>query len=316
MKARNFAPPTLLLLVTGLLWACSTAVRTQTRPALQTEPAVRETAAAKTTPAQPSRETLAAESLGGKALPYRVLLPADYATGSRRYPVLYLLHGLTGNEDDWWERSKLIEYAARYQLIIVTPGVGDSWYANSAGDPAARYEDAIVRDLIPHVDAEYRTLAGREGRAVAGLSMGGLGAMKFALRYPETFSFAASFSGAFDVPLTASLGKKPSARMLSELRKVFGDEKNRARRENDLFALVRQGPPKGVSFPYLYVSTGKSDPLPQVADSNPRFAAAMRAQKIKHEYNERPGTHDWKFWDSEVELMLGRLCVMMPQICS
>ncbi|HEY0379671.1 MAG TPA: alpha/beta hydrolase family protein [Pyrinomonadaceae bacterium] len=316
LRARNFAPPFLLLLITGLLWACSTTVRPQSRPKLETEPTVRQRAAAEALPASPTRESLAAPSLGGKQLPYRVLLPADYATSGKRYPVLYLLHGLTGNENDWWERSKLTAYAARYHLIVVTPGVGDSWYANSASDPSARYEDVIVKDLIPHIDSEYRTLDRREARAIAGLSMGGLGAMKFALRYPEMFAFAASFSGAFGVPLTASLGKKPSARMLAELRQVFGDEKSQARRDNDLFALVRQVPPKGVRLPYLYVSTGKSDPLPQVADINPRFAEAMRAQKLKHEYNERPGTHDWKFWDSEVELMLGRLCVVMPQICS
>lgn len=300
----------------GLLCACSTAVRPQSRPALETEPKVQQPVKATAIPATPSRETLAAASLGGKALPYRVLLPADYATSSKRYPVLYLLHGLTGNENDWWERSKLTDYAGRYHLIIVTPGVGDSWYANSAGDPAARYEDAVIKDLIPHIDAQYRTLAKREGRAIAGLSMGGLGALKFALRYPEMFAFAASFSGAFDVPLTATLGKKPSARMLGELRKVFGNEKSQTRRDNDLFALARQEPPQGTPFPYLYVSTGKSDPLPQVADSNPRFAEAMRTRKLKHEYHERPGTHDWKFWDSEIELMLGRLCVMMPQICA
>lgn len=310
-KARAFAPPTLLLFAAGLLWACSASVRPQSRPTLETQPAK-----AASNAAAPTREKLAAASLNGKELPYRVLVPADYATSSRRYPVLYLLHGLTGNEDDWWERSRAAELASRYHLIIVTPGVGDSWYANSATDPAARYEDAVVRDLIPHVDAEYRTQPKREGRAIAGLSMGGLGAMKFALRYPEMFAFAASFSGAFDVPLTARLGAKPSARRLEELRKVFGDEKSRARRDNDLFALVRQGPPKGASFPYLYVSTGKSDPLPQVSDSNPRFAEALRARKLKHEYYERPGTHDWKFWDSELEFMLGRLCVTMPQICS
>ena len=316
MKARNFAPPALLLLAAGLLWACSTSVWTQTRPALETQPTVQQPTKASPLLTSPTRERLAAASLGGKELPYRVLLPADYGSGSRRYPVLYLLHGLTGNEDDWWERSRAAEYASRYHLIIVTPGVGDSWYANSATDPAARYEDAIVRDLIPHIDAEYRTVATREGRAIAGLSMGGLGALKFALRYPWMFAFAGSFSGAFDVPLTARLGAKPSARMLNEMHKVFGDEKSQARRDNDLFTLVRQGPPKGVSFPYLYVSTGKSDPLPQVADSNPRFAEMMRARKLRHEYYERPGTHDWKFWDSELELMLGRLCVVMPQICS
>ena len=317
LQARHFAPPTLLLFAAAMLCACSTSVRPQSRSTLETEPKVQQPAQANATSFNPTREKLAAQSLNGKELPYRVFLPADYATNaSRRYAVLYLLHGLTGNENDWWERSRAAEYASRYHLIIVTPGVGDSWYANSATDPAARYEDAVVRDLIPHIDAEYRTVATREGRAIAGLSMGGLGAMKFALRYPEMFSFAASFSGAFDVPLTARLGSKPSARMLGELRKVFGDEKSQARRDNDLFTLVKQGPPKGLSFPYLYVSTGKSDPLPQVSDSNPRFAEMLRARKLKHEYNERPGTHDWKFWDSELELMLGRLCVVMPQICS
>jgi putative tributyrin esterase len=310
-RARTFAPPTLLLFAAGLLWACQTIVRPQSRPEPETRPAK-----AAANPAGPTRERLAAASLGGKELPYRVLVPADYATSSRRYPVLYLLHGLTGNEDDWWERSRAAEYASRYRLIIVTPGVGDSWYANSATDPAARYEDAVVRDLIPHIDAEYRTEARREGRAIAGLSMGGLGAMKFALRYPEMFAFAASFSGAFGVPLTVRLGAQPSARRLEQLRQVFGDEKSQARRDNDLFALVRRGPPKGAGFPYLYVSTGKSDPLPQVSDSNPRFAEALRAGKLRHEYHERPGTHDWKFWDSELEFMLGRLCVTMPQICS
>lgn len=305
LRARNFAPPTLLLFAAVLVCACPMSVRPQSHPAK-----------AAAVSAAPTREKLAAASLNGRELPYRVLLPADYATSGRRYPVLYLLHGLTGNEDDWWERSRAAEYASRYRLIIVTPGVGDSWYANSAADPAARYEDAFVRDLVPHIDAQYRTQPTREGRAVAGLSMGGLGAMKFALRYPELFAFAASFSGAFDVPLTARLGSKPSARMLGELRKVFGDEKSRARLENDLFALVRRGPPKGASFPYLYVSTGRSDPLPQVSDSNPRFAEALRAGKLKHEYHERPGTHDWKFWDSELEFMLGRLCAVMPQICS
>jgi putative tributyrin esterase len=316
LRARNFAPPTLLLFIAGLLWACSTAVLPQSRTKLETEPTVQRTAKAAALSANPTRESLAAPSLNGKALPYRVLLPADYATSGKRYPVLYLLHGLTGNENDWLERSKLTEYAGRYHLIVVMPGVGDTWYANSASDPSARYEDVIVKDLIPRIDSEYRTIARREGRAIAGLSMGGLGAMKFALRYPEMFAFAGSFSGAFGVPLTASLGKKPSARMLAELRKVFGDERSQARRDNDLFALVRQEPPKGVPMPYLYVSTGQSDPLPQVADTNPRFAEALRARKLKYEYNERPGTHDWKFWDSEVEMMLGRLCVMMPQICS
>src|SRR5712692_5321032 len=81
-----------------------------------------------------AHETMPAPSLGGATLPYRILLPADYATGTSRYPALYLLHGLGDTENDWWERTHLADYAARIHLIIVTPGVGDSWYANSASN--------------------------------------------------------------------------------------------------------------------------------------------------------------------------------------
>lgn len=265
---------------------------------------------------QAGSENLTAASLGGKTLPYRVWLPSGYATSSLRYPVLYLLHGLQGDENDWWARTRLAEYAARYRLIIITPGVGDSWYANSATDEHARYEDVIIKDLILYVDSHYRTQASREGRAIAGLSMGGLGAIKFALRYPQLFVFAGSFSGAFDVPLTARLGKKPGPKMLNELRAVFGDTSSQTRRDNDVFMLLRQPLAKGTDLPYLYVSVGKSDPLPQVSESNPRFGEALRAHKVKSEYHARPGTHDWRFWDSEINFMLGRLSVFMPQMSS
>lgn len=273
-------------------------------------------AKARTTASVASHETLTAASLGGKALPYRLMLPADYATSTRRYPVLYLLHGLAGDENDWWTRTRLSEYAARYHLIIVTPGVGDTWYANSASNPQARYEDVIIQDLIPYIDANYRTVAAREGRAIAGLSMGGLGAVKFALRYPQMFSFAASFSGAFGVPMIASLGKKPSAHILNQLHSIYGGENSQTRRDNDVFTLLNQPQPKGTQYPYLYVSVGQSDPLPEVSESNPRLIKALGEHGLRYEYHERPGTHDWHFWDSEVEFMLGRLCIVMSQICN
>jgi putative tributyrin esterase len=262
------------------------------------------------------RQVLQAASLDGAELPYRVFVPANYGKTDRRYAVLYLLHGLSGDENDWWQRTHLPEYAARYQLIIVMPGVGDTWYANSASNPKARYESVIVSDLIPYIDAHYRTIAGPEGRAIAGLSMGGLGAMKFALRYARLFAFAGSFSGALDVPRTARLGKSPSARMLKDLQAIFGNENSETRRENDVFWLLDQAKKERVKLPYLYLSSGRSDPLPQVSESNPRFAKALSARKVRFEYNERPGAHDWQFWDSEINLMLGRMCVIMRVICS
>lgn len=259
-----------------------------------------------------TRETLAAASLGGASLPFRVLLPADYATSARRYPVLYLLHGLYGNEDDWLTRTNLALYATRYHLIIVMPGVGNSWYANSAGDANARYEDVIIRDLIPHVDARYRTLASWYGRAIAGLSMGGLGAMKFALHYPEQFAFAASFSGAFDAPRT-DMVSGPDDQRAEGLRRIFGAKDSEVRRANDVFALLEQLKPEHARLPYLYLAVGTSDPLSSVMPANARFADVLRAHKVQYEYHERPGTHDWRFWDAEIRSALERMSDFIPE---
>ena len=276
-----------------------------------------------TTPAPPAppddkpidgsiHQVLTAPSLNGAGLPYRIYVPPA-CTERDRCPSLYLLHGWTGNENDWWSMSHLSDYLKNYRLIVITPGVGDTWYANSATNPNARYEDVIVKDLIPYVDEHYPTVAKREARAIAGLSMGGLGAMKYALRYPKMFAFAGSFSGAFGVPPTARLLKKPSAKLLSELEAVFGPPDSPTRKENDVLWLVAQLP-RGTTLPYLYLAVGSSDPLPQVSEPNPKFAAALDARDIGHEYHLAPGTHDWKFWDSQVELMLGRLVVKMPAV--
>jgi S-formylglutathione hydrolase FrmB len=184
-----------------------------------------------------TRETLTANSLGGAALQYRVLLPADYESSPRRYPVLYLLHGAGGDENDWSSRTDLASYIAKYNLIVVMPAVGNTWYANSASDEKARYEDVIIRDLIPHIDAKYRTIGNWHGRAIAGLSMGGFGALKFALRYPHLFVFAASFSGAFDAPRTDIIANATDERS-KNLLQALGEKGSETRRQNDVFQLL------------------------------------------------------------------------------
>ena len=115
-----------------------------------------------------------------------ILLPASYAQSSRRYPVLYLLHGGGQDHTAFATRSWFRALASR-EMIVVTPGVGDSWYVNSAADPKAKYEDFVVKDLVEFVDSRYRTVASREGRAVAGVSMGAWGAMLLGLKHPESF---------------------------------------------------------------------------------------------------------------------------------
>jgi S-formylglutathione hydrolase FrmB len=133
----------------------------------------------------------------------RVLLPAGYDADSQtRYPVLYLLHGGTGSYADWTTTGDAEELSADYPLIIVMPDASEyggyvDWWNFGAGGPPM-WETYHVRQLLPWIDSHYRTIPERDGRAIAGLSMGGGGTMHYAARHPDLFTAAAAFSGAVD----------------------------------------------------------------------------------------------------------------------
>ncbi|HEY0081248.1 MAG TPA: alpha/beta hydrolase-fold protein, partial [Pyrinomonadaceae bacterium] len=162
----------------------------------------------------------------GKALPYNVVLPPLYdAPESRalRYPVIYLLHGLGGRASDWVsERAHLAAHAAQYRFIIVTPEGEDSWYTDSAMDATRKFETYIIEELIPDVDNRFRTFKTRDARAVAGLSMGGYGALKFGVKYPQTFTLAASLSGAFGAPSWDANDPKLLAFLKPSIARAYG----------------------------------------------------------------------------------------------
>jgi S-formylglutathione hydrolase FrmB len=139
----------------------------------------------------------------------RVLVPAGYATSHRRYPVLYLLHGSSGDAAQWTTTQRAEPYTARLPLIVVMPdgGIGGeytNWDNGGAGGPP-QWETFHVDQLVPWIDAHFRTIASRRARALAGLSMGGLGTMEYAARFPDMFAVAASLSGA--VSLVSPVGQ-------------------------------------------------------------------------------------------------------------
>ena len=125
-----------------------------------------------------------------------ILLPATYLTSQQRYPVLYLLHGGGQDHTAFATRAWFRALASR-DMIVVTPSVGDSWYVNSVADPSAKYEDFVVKDLIEYVDKQYRTIASRDGRAIAGVSMGAWGAMMLGLKHQQRFGAGGALSGPF-----------------------------------------------------------------------------------------------------------------------
>ncbi len=226
---------------------------------------------------------------------YRILLPQEYAEGGR-FPVLYLLHGLYGDYQNWATRTGVENYARGLHLLIVMPDAADSWYTNSATIPADKFEDYIVKDLIPEVDQHYSTVRDRHARAIAGLSMGGFGAVKLALKYPELFAFAGSLSGAFNAPQDLD-ELRPEFR--AKLVEVFGNKGNSTRAENDISRLL--GATRQAPLPYFYVACGASDFF---LDVNRALIAQLTSRHMVYEYHETSGGHTWEYWDQAVQPML------------
>lgn len=235
----------------------------------------------------------------GRAMKYRVLVPQDYDTSERRYPVLYLLHGLDGDYTDWTTRTNLAEYSRELPLIIVMPDGENSWYTNAAGAPADRFEDYLLTDLQTDVVRKYRTINSRYGRAIAGLSMGGYGALKMALKRPATFAVAGSFSGAFSITREDGIGTRLNPVERERILKIYGAGDAAARRENDVHALAAAAKPG--SAPYLYLDCGTTDFL--LEDNRSAVAAISRAG-LSYEYHEVAGAHSWDYWDRRIRQFL------------
>ena len=219
-----------------------------------------------------------------------ILLPATYADSRQRYPVLYLLHGGGQDHAAFAMRSWFRAQAAR-EMIVVTPNVGESWYVNSAADPKAKYEDFVVKDLVEYMDSRYRTVASRDGRAVAGVSMGGWGAMLLGLKHPQLFGAIGALSAPFGISR-----QDPKMDMTSRTQQRFGAPETAERRERDPGTLAATIPLESV--PMLFLACGNQDLF--VAD-NRGFVQRLTARKIPYEYRElSPFGHSWDLWDGQL----------------
>ena len=255
------------------------------------------------TPSQRLREESMQSEALGRTMKYRVLVPQDYASSQRRYPVLYLLHGLGGDYTDWTSRTNLAEYSRTLALIIVMPDGQNSWYTNSVGTPADRFEDYILTDLQADVVRKYRTVNSRYGRAIGGLSMGGYGAMKFALKRPGAFAVAGSFSGALNATREGELEKLIGPTEGKRLGEIFGHADSPARAQNDVFTLASALKPG--SAPYLYLDCGTADNT--LISANRELVAAIHKTGAAYEYHELPGAHSWDYWDRRIREFLPSL---------
>jgi S-formylglutathione hydrolase FrmB len=242
--------------------------------------------------------------LMGREMPYRVTFPHNYLGGAKdgRFPVLYLLHGLTGHYNNWTEKAKLSTYVHRHGVIIVTPEGDNGWYTDSPTKPNDKYESYIVKELVPEIDKKFRTLSDRQHRAIAGLSMGGFGAIKSGLKYPEMFALAGSFSGALGVSSYRNSSELPAGAIRTSLVNIFGEAGSPTHVSNDIFRMIREASPEKMkAMPFLYIDCGTEDFLFQ---SNRDFVALLLEKKVPHEFRQLPGAHNWTYWDAQVQEFL------------
>jgi putative tributyrin esterase len=233
-----------------------------------------------------------------------VILPQPASTqigmvggaGDEPPPVLYLLHGLSDDDTIWLRRTSIERYVAPLGLAVVMPAVQRSFYTDEAY--GGRYWTFVSEELPELVGRFFRVSPVREDTFVAGLSMGGYGALKLALRQPQRFAAAASLSGALDV---AALSRSARAEDPTIWRRVFG-ERPVAGGPDDLFALVAAADPG--ELPRLHVSCGTEDAL--IASSR-RFVAVCDRAGIDVRSSFGPGEHEWGLWDARIQDVLAWL---------
>jgi S-formylglutathione hydrolase FrmB len=215
-----------------------------------------------------------------------------YAAAHRYYPSLYLLHGYMNPWYEWDKQTQLASLLETHPWIVVLPQFDNSFYLDSAANPKDRYETYFFQELVPHVQARFRTRSEPPARAIAGISMGGYGALLLALHRPQAFSLAASFSGALDLAADADLA---AAMKPFDLDGLLGPAGSDSRRRADLFAALDAADPAVV--PDLWLTCGTQDfLLPQ----HLKFFDAARAKSLDVTFRAATGQHEWDYWRREL----------------
>jgi len=228
-----------------------------------------------------------------------VILPQTYKKAKMAFPVLYLLHGYSGNFRDWLtkvpDKQLLGNLADQYNIIIVTPDGGFSgWYLDSPINKENQFETFISQELVNKVDNTYHTIRDQKGRVISGLSMGGHGALYLAIRHPDIYCAAGSMSGALD--LTTISWKELDQYFVS----IIGSRTATPDLYQANSVVYMTDKMKKNNLP-LIIDCGIDDFL---IESNRELHRRLVYSKVPHEYTERPGAHTWPYWSNALPFHL------------
>ncbi|WJS96834.1 esterase family protein [Flavobacterium johnsoniae] len=222
-----------------------------------------------------------------------IIFPESYKKSYKKFPVVYLLHGYSGNYASWAKDFKeLKSQVDQYNFIVVgVDGNYSSWYFDSPIDPSFKYETYVTKELVSYIDQKYRTIPNRENRAISGLSMGGHGALYLSFKHQDIFGAAGSMSGGVDFrPFPDNWDIKKRLGTITEFPENW--EKYTV---TNMLDLVKDNNLK------LIIDCGFDDFFMEV---NRQLHAKMLSQKINHDYIERPGKHDLQYWENSLKFQL------------
>lgn len=232
-----------------------------------------------------------------------VVLPNSYVKGKSIYPVLYLLHGAYGHFSDWLSstpnKNTVKNLADQFNIIIVMPeGETFSFYLNSPVNKGSQFETYITEEVIQKIDKTYRTVKEKKGRVIAGLSMGGHGALYLSAKHPELFCAAGSMSGAVD--MGTMLGRESNDQIIKLMQPVFGDQSNNPDlyAQNAVIGMVDKIKANKLA---LIIDCGVDDFL---IEPNRELHRRLVYAKVSHDYTERPGAHTWEYWENALPYQL------------
>ena len=234
---------------------------------------------------------------------YSVYLPADYETSLRSYPVVYLLHGYSDDETGWIQFGEANSIADRGiengdfpSSIIIMPDGKVSWYCNAVNNHDS-WQDMFIEEFIPYVEKVYRIRQKKEFRAIAGLSMGGFGALQISMNHPDMFSSCVAMSsGTFT---DEEIINMPDERYNMFFGKIFGMNLKSDKRITENWKahsplhLIQSVPIEKLKSIRFYIDCGDDDFLYK---GNSTLHIEMRDLNIPHEYRVRQGTHSWEYW--------------------